>query len=139
MSDQNYFVKSLNEGHIEAILALEVKNVVVGSKIKIKDQNHRYFYLQFFGVLGAAGTSPLKALKNRIIYKELRIRHPTSCTNYFLYKNFSQMKKNQLFKFKFWCRMITAGYLLNLDLILGKVLSLKMNKIKFERIGYTQI
>ena len=44
------------------MLALEVKNVV-GSKIKIKDQNHRYFYLQFFGVLGAAGTSPLKALK----------------------------------------------------------------------------
>ena len=121
------------------MLALEVKNVV-GSKIKIKDQNHRYFYLRFFGVLGAAGTSPLKALKNRIIYKELRIRHPTSCTNYFLYKNFSQMKKkNQLFKSKFWCRMITASYLLNLDLILGKVLSLKMNKIEFQRIVYTQI
>ena len=83
MSDQNYFEKSLNQGHIEAILALEVKNVV-GSKIKIKDQNHRYFYLRFFGVLGAAGTSPLKALKNRIIYKGFRIRHPTSCTNYFL-------------------------------------------------------
>ena len=62
MSDQNYFEKSLNQGHIEAILALEVKSVV-GSKIKIKDQNHRYFYLRFFGVLGAAGTSPLKALK----------------------------------------------------------------------------
>ena len=64
-------------------MALEVKNVV-GSKIKIKDQNHTYFYLLFFGVLGAAGTSPLKALKNRIIYKEFHIRHPTSCTNYFL-------------------------------------------------------
>ena len=45
---------------IEAILALEVKNVV-GSKIKIKDQNHRYFYLRFFGVLGADGTGPMKA------------------------------------------------------------------------------
>ena len=111
---------------------------------RIKDQNQgpksQIILLTILWSFGCSRYQSIESLK-----KQNYCQGVANKTSHLLYKLFSIQefftngKKNQLFKFKFWCRMIIAGYLLNLDLILGKVLSLKMKKIEFERIGYTQI